>query len=919
MSRRLRSRRLMSRRLAPSWTLVLALSILTTASTAVGQQRQLASRGPRFLLAGWVPGREVDASSAPVLRRRVSLDLTGVTIGEALKELTRQAALEISYSPRMVPLDRPVSLHAQGITVAAALTEILLDVPVDVSVAAGGGLALVRRPPPIMAPEPIDSGAVAGQVTDSASGSPIPGATVSIEGARRSAVTNADGRYRIVGVASGSYTFRARYIGYAPATGRVTVTPDLETTLDLALVRSVQPLDEVVTTGTLLPTEVKALPTPVTVVTSRDIALQRPHTVQELFRQAVPGGVSWALSKSYYLTAFSTRGSATFSGPTAQMKVFVDGVQTALATASGVDPSSIERMEVIRGPQAAALYGSDAIGGVIQIFTKRGDADLTRPQVNAEAGLGIIQTPYAGYDAVARQEYRASVRGGGSDVSYNLGAGYSHTGDWLPNGELSAQSNPSVYGGMRFARGIVSLDLSGRYFVQNYSEGANPEFFQTNDAFLSKPFYSPQQITNQTIGARFGVAATHWWRHTVTVGVARYDLDWQTKQPRRTTPEDTLLQVYNESQTRRSIGYQTSVEGVLSSDVSGSLTAGFDHWSLPASSWYAGGALTTSGTIKSAPGQVISATHTIRNNTGYFAQAQVGLRDRLFFTGGLRAESNSDFGDSLGTPISPQAGLSYVHEIGAATLKVRGSWGRAIRPPSPGRKLGGASATSVTLPAPELGPERQHGWDAGVDAVFGGRGSLSVTYYDQTADNLIQSVLLQTSPVRTFQFQNVGRVGNTGIEIEGTVTAGPVRLKGQYAYARSRIEQLAPGYAGDLRVGDQALGIPKHTAGASLSLSLLPGNTVSTGFTYVGTWSNYDWLAESRCSGGTGPCQPTSRDYIVAYPSFVRVNASVFQEITRRVSGFISADNVTNNRAYEMDNFGPVMGRVTTVGAKWQY
>jgi outer membrane receptor protein involved in Fe transport len=358
---------------------------------------------------------------------------------------------------------------------------------------------------------------------------------------------------------------------------------------------------------------------------------------------------------------------------------------------------------------------------------------------------------------------------------------------------------------------------------------------------------------------------------------------------------------------------------MLGSNVSGSLTAGFDHWNLPASSWYAGGALTTTGSIVSAPDQSIFVTRTIRNNTGYFAQAQLGLHDRLFFTGGLRAEENSDFGDSLGTPISPRLGLSYVQQAGAAALKLRASWGRAIRPPSPGRKLGGASATSVTLPAPELGPERQHGWDAGVDAVFGARGSLSLTYYDQTADNLIQTVQLESSPVRTFQAQNVGRVGNTGVEIEGTVAAGPLSFKGQYAYARSRIERLAPGYAGDLRVGDQTLGIPKHTAGASLAFNLLRGTTISTGLTYVGSWSNYDWLAESRCFGGTGACQATSRDYIVAYPSVVRVNASVFRQITRSVSGFVSVDNLTNDLAYEMDNFGPVMGRSTTIGFKFQY
>ena len=62
------------------------------------------------------------------------------------------------------------------------------------------------------------------------------------------------------------------------------------------------------------------------------------------------------------------------------MKVFVDGIEVANPTTAAVDPNSIERIEVIRGPQAAAIYGSDAIGGVIQIFTKRGDPTLSHPR-----------------------------------------------------------------------------------------------------------------------------------------------------------------------------------------------------------------------------------------------------------------------------------------------------------------------------------------------------------------------------------------------------------------------------------------------------------------------------------------------------------------------------------------------------------
>lgn len=907
----------MWRRVVPAWALALSLSVLAATSTALGQERQVALRRPRFLLDAWSAGRQLDPNSSPVLRRRVSLDLSHGTIGQALKEITRQAELEISYSPRLVPLDRPISLHAEGISVAAALTEILLDVPVDVSVTAVGGLALVRRGQPSLAPPGVDTGAVTGEVRDSASGSPLAGATVFVEGTHRSAVTDPLGRYRIEGLAAGTYTVLARFIGYAPQKTSVTVSGAGDATVDFALGKAAQELDQVVVTGTIVPTEVKALPTPVSVINEADIASQRPHTVQELFRQAVPGAVSWDQVNNPYLTAFSVRGASTLANQVGQMKVFIDGVETASASVAPVDPNSVERIEVIRGPQAASIYGSDAIGGVVQIFTKRGDLNLA-PQVSAEAALGILQTPYADVGGVLRQTYTASLRGGGPDASYNLGAGYSHNDNYLPGGEQSAQSSPTVYGGMRFARRNLSIDLSGRSYIQNVPAVVNPELVGTGFVFFAKPFHEDQQVKNQGLGARLAISAAPWWQHTVVAGLDHYSLDFEYTRPRLTTPDDTLLAVFNQSRTKMSIGYNTAVQGTLSGDLRASLTAGVDHYSVPINQFFTLGALNTTGTIRPAPGQPVSASRTVTNNTGYFVQAQLGLRDALFLTGGVRAEENSGFGDSLGTPISPRIGGSYVQRLAGATLKLRTSWGRAIRPPAPGYKLASAGATQIQLANPTLGPERQHGWDAGVDAAFGSRASLSLTYYDQTADDLIDFVSLPGSQP-TIQAQNVGRVANTGLELEGTLGVGPLTAKAHYGYTRARIEQLAPNYGGDLLIGDQTLATPKHTAGASVTMAPTNRMTVSAGFTYVGSWNQYDYVAEFRCFAGTEPCRPAFRDYIVKYPGFVRVNASVTHEITPLLSGFISFDNLTNNTAFELDNLSPVIGRITTAGIRFHH
>jgi outer membrane receptor protein involved in Fe transport len=903
--------------------LLLALCLLQAVRPAAGQASQGSSDGVRFLLAAWSPAREADANVVPVLRRRVSLDLTRATLGEALREITRQADLEMVYSRRVVPLDSRVSLHARDLTVAAALTEILAGVSVDVSVTLGGALALVPRVPRTLARaarEAVDSATLMGRVTERASGSAIAGAIVAIEGTTWSAVTGADGRYRIDGVTPGDYVVGARYIGYTPTRVRVTVRAGDMTAVDFALQRSTQRLDQLVVTGTLVPTEVKALPTPVSIIDEEDIALQRPQTTQEVFRKAVPGAVTWVSGDVPYNTQFSVRGGSSLSPSAPSMKIFVDGVNVANAGFAQVDPSSIARVEVIRGPQAASIYGSEAIGGVIQIFTKRGDQAQGRPQVSAEAGLGVLQTPYAGFDGVFRQEYKASVRGAGSEMSYNLGTGYARLGDWLPNGEVSRQSTPSVYGGMNYAAGIVSADISGRYYTQNGANRiTNPELLRSGFAPLSRPSFQPLQTQNQTLGARLTVTPKPWWRNTVTVGLDRYTTDIAQTRPRLTTPADTLLQVSSRLETKPSIGFTTSVEQELGPGVSASLVAGFEHWSYRLSNWSTTAALTTTGSIQVPAGRSISATRTITNNTGYFTQAQLGFREVLFVTAGVRAEENTDFGDSLGTPLSPRIGLAHLQTLGRTTLKFRGSWGRAIRAPSPGRRLGFESATVIQLANPELGPERQHGWDAGIDAVFGRLGSLSITYYDQTADNLADAVVVQTTPVPTQQFRNIGRVKNTGVEIEATAAFGAATLQGQYGYTRARIDRLSPTYDGDLRVGDQVLLRPKHTAGLSVTLAPSNRTAVSAGLVYVGSWTGYDDVAQFRCLGGTGPCRPTLRDYHMAYPALVKMNASVSQQLTPSLSGFASVDNLTNNDDHENTNLSPVMGRSTIIGLRLQY
>ena len=883
--------------------------------TAVGQQLAFAPRTPRFFYAPSTAAKpvEIDISENAVLGQVVSLQLKHSTIGGFLAEIQRQTGLIFAYD-HAVPATRSVTLQAESITVAAALAAILVGTGVDVVLTPTRHVWLTESK---WGPSRVQEGTIAGRVTDKGTGGPIMGATVILDPSGSVASTGADGRYRFANLALDSYEVRARYIGYTPMVASVALTAGQEVIVDFVLEKSAQHLEQIVTTGTLVPMAVKALASPVNVVTSADFEQRSVQRMDQVFRQFVPSAVAWNLGVDVQQTVMSVRGASSLSAGAGAMKVYLDGVEITDRTIAAIDPSSIERVEVIRGPQAAAVYGSGAIGGVMQVFSKRGDPTRPRPQVNLQAGWGVIESPYQESSGALRQEYVGSVRGATPSLSYSFGGGYARSGDWVIEG---GTSTPSAYGGVRFNQGALAVDVSGRYFVQNTATVLDPRLTQTGFGFASKPFHWDTQWQEQTYGVRFNYAPVARWQNTLVVGIDRLGTDIHSTRPRLTTPSDTLLFVQTRNRSKASFAYHSSLSFRGTDAISGSLAAGIDHYALRSQGYFTLGALSTTGTIATAPTGPLSGTRDVTTNTGYFTELQLGLWDALFLTGALRIDDHSDFGPDLGAPLSPRVGAAYARQIGGATVKLRASYGEAIQPPDPGRKDAAVFATTVRLANPNLGPERQKGWDAGVDLAFGSRGSLSVTYYNQSARDLIQLVQVNAgSTPQQQQYQNVGLVKNLGLEIEGTLTVGSANFRAQYSYTRSRVDELGPNYSGDLRVSDQALLIPRHTGGASLTITPFSRTSITAGATYVGSWRYYDTFAQYSCFGGTAPCRPSNRDYIVDYPAFLKVNASVRQAITSLLSGFISVENLTNSEASELGNTAPVMGRVTMAGLRLQY
>jgi hypothetical protein len=199
-------------------------------------------------------GEEAARTRAAVLSQKISLHLPHSTLGEALKTINARAGVRLIYSRYAVPVRKPVSLVVDSITVGDALTFLLRDTGVEVVVSQSGWITLRTMEDArdvVGAGESARQGGgiIAGFVTDSATGAPVPQVAVRIEGTGLGAVSGPDGRYTIAGVAAGEYRVTVRRVGYVARTRAVTVVDGRTMTLNFALNQPATRLDEVVTTA----------------------------------------------------------------------------------------------------------------------------------------------------------------------------------------------------------------------------------------------------------------------------------------------------------------------------------------------------------------------------------------------------------------------------------------------------------------------------------------------------------------------------------------------------------------------------------------------------------------------------------------------------------------------------------------------
>jgi TonB-linked SusC/RagA family outer membrane protein len=214
---------------------------------------------------------------------------------------------------------------------------------------------------------------------------PVAGALVSIPRLRLSAQTNDAGAYRLIVPAdrlTAADSLRVQRIGFEPRAIAIVLRPGTNT-MDVVVAEYAVGLNEVVVSGTAGNQERRAQGAVVATIDAANVVQTAPITdVAQLLAGRVTGvRVSQANGSVGSTSVVRMRGASSISLSNDPL-VFIDGVRTetrnipinggAVSTLSDLDPSTIESIEVVKGPAAATLYGADASAGVIQIITKKG-------------------------------------------------------------------------------------------------------------------------------------------------------------------------------------------------------------------------------------------------------------------------------------------------------------------------------------------------------------------------------------------------------------------------------------------------------------------------------------------------------------------------------------------------------------------
>lgn len=451
-------------------------------------------------------------------------------------------------------------------------------------------------------------------------------------------------------------------------------------------------LDPVVVTATRTELPLSQVGSAVTVITAEELEQQQIRLVSDALR-AVPGLAVNRTGAVGQLTQLRIRGA---EGN--HTLVLIDGMEVNdPAAGSEFDlahllATAIDRIEVLRGPQSV-LYGSDAIGGVVSIITKRGQGrpTFTGSLEGGSFGTGQIQANVSG----GAEQYHYAVSGTGFQIH-----GISTASERRGNTEADGYEHGTLFAkaGVRLLAPL-EFDVVGRY-TRFRAEGDN--FVGGLGAVDASQHARGEQFFGRA-QAKLSLYKNQW-EHTLGIGYSQHTRNF----------------FVNDERTSHFLGRKEKLDYQTNLTLMTPALANASH------------TLTLLVDSERDQGISRSAFATFDRDietVGVAGLYQLGLFDRLFMSAGVRHDINDLFDNAT----TYRATLAYV--LKASGTKFKASYGTGVKNPTLFELFG---FTPTFRGNPNLQPEKGEGWDVGIaQTLFDGRLALEATYFDQRTDNLI--------------------------------------------------------------------------------------------------------------------------------------------------------------------------------------
>ena len=701
---------------------------------------------------------------------------------------------------------------------------------------------------------------LSGTVTDS-SGAGVGGVQIqaSAEGAPNSQSPNSQmwsaksspsGEYAL-DLPPGRYSVQFTRPSFARHDVIINLGPAESHTLNLRL--DLEPLSSnVVVTANTQPTELAQTSTPVDIVGRNEIDQRQAVLLPDLLSTQTGIGLARTGPIGGLTTIFIDGGNSSFT------KVLIDGTPANIPGGdfdfSNLTLDNVDKVEIVHGAESA-LYGTDAMSGVVQIVSHRGTTRV--PEINLFTEGGSFSSARGG----------AQVSGLLGRFDYSAAGSYFHTdGQGINDADLSR--------GFAGNLGYSFSDTNQvRLTVRSHSSFAGSAGQTLLGPAFSDPtaFYDLQQLSsNLTWNFQIG---KHWSHHFSGAESRYYSISGFP--PFGNFP----------NQSNRAGGLAQSAYSFRS----GAVTGGYQY-----------------------EAENVAAVHAHRNNQGGFLDGRWSPIPRLTLSAGGRAEANASFG----TRVVPRVGAVYALRYTKGLLgdtRLRVAYSQGIEEPT---ALESFDTDPCNLGNPNLRPQGSRTFNVGLDQYFASdRFRFSATYFANEFRDLIIPVPGNQSgcPFGSIIFLNTDRARARGVNLSSTTRiAGWLSLNGNYSHDDTRVLQTsnASGFPGP---GDHLLRRPVNSGNVWLNAAYRRFNfNVNAYVTGARLDSDFDSaFVGGICVVGSGPC-------LTRNPGYARFDVATSFLLARGVSFYGRVTNLLDKQYQEAIGF-PALGRDYRLGLNYRF